>query len=120
MFDINKKRQFNKPTVREVIQELEKLNPEADLCVIGDDQFFLHVEEDGTVASFDTEEMNDEYNETLCLEELLNSINESFDDIQENETFQNNMELVHYIGEAIGAINNCIDILSDNNKERGE
>lgn len=120
MFDISQKRQFNKPTVKEVIQELEKLNPEAEFCVIGDDRFFLHVEEDGMVATFDTEEMADEYNELTWLEGTLNTINDILDEIQETDTFQYNMELTHYIGEAIGIINNCLDILSDNKEEGGE
>lgn len=112
MFDIDKKRQFNKATVKEVIQELEKLNPEAEFCVIGDNHFFIHVETDGTVVTLDTEEMTDEYENTK-LEDELESIVVSFDNIQETVTFQKNKELLYYIGEAIGAVNNCIDILSE-------
>lgn len=63
MFDPKKKRQLKDVTVKDVIKELEKENPDARFSVIGDEWFYIHVEGDGSVVTLDTEDLCDEYPE---------------------------------------------------------
>lgn len=69
MFDPEKKRHIQGITVGELTKMLGELNPSAKVCIIGDNHFWLHVEQDGGTVVLDAEELDDCYRqfETCCV-----------------------------------------------------
>lgn len=61
MYDITKRIKANDTTVGEVIEGLQKLPSDAKFLVCGDERFFVHIEKDESVVSFDTEDLDEEY-----------------------------------------------------------
>lgn len=55
MYDIKKLVCGNHVTVEEVIEQLKKLPGDAVFTCCGDERMFIHVEEDGSVVTIDTE-----------------------------------------------------------------
>lgn len=66
MYDIKKLIHGNHVTVGEVISELQKLPQNAVFTCCGDEYLFIHVEEDGSVVTIDTETLSDVYPEEIC------------------------------------------------------
>lgn len=79
MYDFNKIREGNNLKVVDLISELTKLNPKADLVICGDNRLIIHVEEDDSVVNIDTEYMEDEYREFGGYDEIPKICPISFD-----------------------------------------
>lgn len=60
-YDFNKIRQGFDISVRDLINELEKLNQEAKVTICGDSKFYIHVSEDDLIVSLDYEVESDWY-----------------------------------------------------------
>lgn len=69
MYDIYKRRKRLKLKVKDLIKELEKENPEAQITICGDDYVCIHVERDNSVVTLDNEDLDD------CYEEVQNMLN---------------------------------------------
>ena len=63
MYDYKKLRTDYRITVEDLITELKKENPKAEIVICGDDRIYIHVEKDGSVVNLDTESLSDEYDE---------------------------------------------------------
>ena len=61
MYDITQKRSFRNARVSDLMKALEALPPDAQIVCDGDEWFWLHVEEDGSVANIDSSELDTEY-----------------------------------------------------------
>ena len=61
MYDPKLKRAFKSAKVRELIEALQALPPDAQIVCDGDEWFWLHVEKDRSVVNIDSTEMEDEY-----------------------------------------------------------
>lgn len=59
MFDITKRKQFK--TVGELKELLKDISDDAQTLVGGDEYCWLHFEKDGSVISFDNEDLDDIY-----------------------------------------------------------
>lgn len=60
MYNINKRRTGMDIKVKDIIAELEKENPEAIFTCCGDNLVFVHVEQDNSVVTIDTEDLHDD------------------------------------------------------------
>lgn len=63
MFDATKRKELDGPTVRDLIEALEELDPETKINICGCDSFYLHVSIDGDEACLDDEDLDYEYDE---------------------------------------------------------
>jgi hypothetical protein len=69
MFDLKLKRKFQGAKVRDLIEALQALPPEAQIECDGDEHFWLHVEGAHSVVNIDSTELEDEYEEDDANEE---------------------------------------------------
>src|SRR5574344_1029394 len=60
MYNIKKRRTGMNIKVKDIIAELEKENPEAIFTCCGDNLVFVHVEQDDSVVTIDTEDLHDD------------------------------------------------------------
>lgn len=67
MFDITKRKQFK--TVGELKEILKDIPDKTEVCVCGDPECWLHAEYDGSVVSFDYNDLDDEYCDDVALVE---------------------------------------------------
>lgn len=65
MYELTKRFYKDSLTVKELIEQLNKLPQQAKICICGDDNCYIHVEQDGSVVNFDTEDLADCYDETI-------------------------------------------------------
>lgn len=65
MYDLTKRFHKDNLSVGELIEQLGKLPQQAKICVCGDDGCYIHVEQDGSVVNFDTEDLADCYDEMV-------------------------------------------------------
>lgn len=65
MYDIHKLVHGNHVTVGEVVEQLQKLNQNAVFTCCGEEFLFIHVEEDNSVVTIDTEDLIDAYPEKV-------------------------------------------------------
>ena len=63
MYDYKKLRTNYRITVEDLIKELKKENPKAEIVICGDDRIYIHVEKDGSIVNLDAESLSDEYDE---------------------------------------------------------
>lgn len=63
MYDLSKLVHGNHVSVAEVIEQLQKLPQNAVFTCCGEEYLFIHVEEDGSVVTIDTESLADAYPE---------------------------------------------------------
>ena len=63
MYDYKKLRTDYRITVEDLIKELKKENPKAEIVICGDDRIYIHVEKDGSIVNLDAESLSDEYDE---------------------------------------------------------
>lgn len=56
MYDVDRYVEFHNTTVKDVIEALQQLPQDAQMVICGDDFFYMHVEEDGSVVNLDTED----------------------------------------------------------------
>ena len=61
MYDPKLKRAFKSAKIRELIEALQTLPPDAQIECDGDECFWLHVEKDRSVVNIDSTELEDEY-----------------------------------------------------------
>lgn len=61
MYDPKLKRAFKSAKVRELIEALQTLPPDAQIECDGDEWFWLHVEKDRSVVNIDSTELEDVY-----------------------------------------------------------
>lgn len=61
MYDPKLERAFKSAKVRELIEALLTLPPDAQIECDGDEWFWLHVEKDRSVVNIDSTELEDEY-----------------------------------------------------------
>lgn len=59
MYNIKKRKQFS--TVGELKELIKNLSDDTKVCVTGDDYCWFHIEEDESLISFDTEDLEDCY-----------------------------------------------------------
>ena len=61
-YDINKRQEFmGRTTVRDIINILNTLNPDATFLCDGDSYFYLHVESDDSIVCIDSSSLDDDY-----------------------------------------------------------
>lgn len=65
MYDIHKLIRGDHITVGEVVEQLQKLNQNAVFTCCGEESLYIHVEEDGSVVTIDTEDLIDAYPEKV-------------------------------------------------------
>lgn len=56
MYDVDRYVEFHNTTVKDVIEALQQLPQDSQMVICGDDFFYMHVEEDGSVVNLDTED----------------------------------------------------------------
>lgn len=61
MYNALKRRKSNNLTVKDVIAELEKENPDAEFTCCGDNYVTIHVEDDQSVVTVDCEDLDEAY-----------------------------------------------------------
>ena len=61
MYDISKRFYKNSMTVKELIEQLCKLPLRATVCICGDDNCYLHTEQDGSAVCIDNDALDDCY-----------------------------------------------------------
>lgn len=61
MYDVNKRQRLSVVTVGQLIDILTELPADAEVLCCGDSTMYLHVEEDDSMVSIDTEDLDDEY-----------------------------------------------------------
>lgn len=71
MYDMDRYAEFHNTTVKDVIEALQKLPQDAQVVICGDDFFYMHVEEDGSVVNLDTNDME-------AFDELYHAIDRIF------------------------------------------
>lgn len=66
MYDLSKRFHKDNLSVGELIGQLSKLPQQAKICICGDDCCYIHIEQDGSVVNFDTEDLEDCYEEMVA------------------------------------------------------
>lgn len=71
MFKLNKRRRGNELKIKDIVNELLKEDQEAKFSVMGEEKFYIHVDEDPCcrekdIITFDTEDLDDEYYHKDC------------------------------------------------------
>ena len=61
MYDLDRRVEFNEPTVREVVASLMKLPLDMKVHFNGCDSGFLHVDSENSCCSFDDGDLEDAY-----------------------------------------------------------
>lgn len=61
MYDLSKRFHKDSMTVKELIEQLCKLPLRAEVCICGDDNCYLHTEQDGSVVNLDTDPLDECY-----------------------------------------------------------
>ena len=95
MYDIDKRKNISKMTVEEVINELSKLPSTAKVICCGDECVWLHVEKDGSVVSFDTEDLDDCYENSNIVDSSTTRQYPDYSDISKELHL---LEAVNYFG----------------------
>ena len=62
MYDIKRRKEISGMTVKDIISELAKLPSDAVAICCGDDNVWIHVEQDNSVVCIDAESLDDCYN----------------------------------------------------------
>lgn len=68
MFDEKYKKEFSNITKLDLIQALEEVPGNPIVNIIGENMFYMHVEEDGTVINLDDNSLEDEYGQEEIIE----------------------------------------------------
>lgn len=61
MYNLAKRRKSECMSVKDLINELEKENPDAEITCCGDNYVYLHVENDQSVVTIDCEDLDEAY-----------------------------------------------------------
>lgn len=72
MYDIDQYAEFHDGTVKDLVEALQKLPQDAQVVICGDNFFYMHVEEDGSVVNLDTNGMDD-------FDEFYNAVGKLFE-----------------------------------------
>lgn len=102
MLDYNKRIDATKErvTVEELIKYLKTLNKDAKISVLGDPQFYIHVEQDGSEVIFDDSPLEDEYPMSYSMSDYLKR-NKSEEKSKKEEREERKKELNRAYGRAV-------------------
>ena len=65
MYELSKRFHKSNMSVKELVEQLCKLPLRATIRICGDDNCYLHIEQDGSVVNFDNEALDDCYEENF-------------------------------------------------------
>ena len=71
MYNPEKRKGYNKVKVKDMINILQELPPEAGICICGDSYVFIHVEEDNSLVNIDNEELSENYEEDFNYNDII-------------------------------------------------
>lgn len=73
MYDINKRKIIENPTVGQLQELIKDLPPNMQLAICGDDRLTFHVEDDGSFVCLDNCDLDDDYEKeyTVRVKEVL-------------------------------------------------
>lgn len=65
MYDISKRFHKSNMTVKELVEQLCKLPLRATIRICGDDNCYLHIEQDGSAVCIDNDALDDYYEDNI-------------------------------------------------------